>query len=325
MRLIASVFLLFVFLSAARRNDAAVDAVPKLEGTAPNLEETAPAPEGSAREREEVAPKPEETVSKPEGTAPKRERPVPKPEGTASITEHPLPKLEGRTTHSFTTFPSGENPIDILPGHVEGLASKVTLFADYDNRCKDGTIVVYLINRSDKAVTLFTSGDTHLKLEVLDENGKWRRAQSHRYSGCAHCYKSYKLRPDHFRVMAGYQPQEGKRQKVRYSLYGQRIQPTSNAGMGIASAVDIEKASHDQMRVKTGDFEFVRDVALENQLQRYPGLRVTAIMALLSDKFEADKSEQVLAEVVRKSPSMAEPIKAMRWMVEHAVTIGKQE
>jgi hypothetical protein len=117
---------------------------------------------------------------------------------------------------------------------------------------------------------------------------------------------SPKLRPDHFLVIAGYQPKEGKTQKVRFSFYGQTIDRSSNLGTGIVNAKDIETAAHDAMAIKTGSFKFVSAVALgvkvlaDNNLDHNMSLQRVAVLTLSSTRFDTEKSQKVLLQVAKK-------------------------
>jgi hypothetical protein len=74
---------------------------------------------------------------------------------------------------AIAAFPTGENPIDTLPSHIATEKSKITLFADYDNKRKDGKFDVFLINRSNKELTLGAQdGDVYLKTRIPRRKSK---------------------------------------------------------------------------------------------------------------------------------------------------------
>lgn len=199
-----------------------------------------------------------------------------------------------------------DTPNDNLPNHIHTMNGTVVLFADFENRQDDGHVPVYLINRSDQPITLEAQdGDIYLKLESRGENGKWQRAQPHRFSWCGNSYHTVVTRPGHFLRLAGYQPPQGERRTVRYSLYRQSLKVSSNSGAGIASPSDLRLAGADAMAIYNGDFDFVSRVALgEIKLPNvdHQDLQSVAIGALANPRFDADRANRVLIQVIKKFP-----------------------
>jgi hypothetical protein len=214
-----------------------------------------------------------------------------------------------------------DEPNEALPKQIKLVPGKVTLFADYAGKWPIGSIPVYLINAGTNDVDLAAQdGDVYLKLEVMDAQGGWVRAQPHDFSWCGNSYFNLpKVRPGHFLTIEGYQPDKGKKRKIRFSLYHQEIALSSNVGEGIASARDIDLASRDGMAVEYGSFEFVSKVALgeiplKNEMDRMKDLQGVAINLLgLSKKFDPSASRQVLLEVLKRFPKRKEDVgQAMR-------------
>jgi hypothetical protein len=163
-------------------------------------------------------------------------------------------------------------------------------------------------------------GDVYLKLEVADAQGRWIRAQPHAFSWCGNSYMNpRKVRPGHFLQIEGYQPEKGRKHKIRFSLYQQGIALSSNDGEGIANAHDIDLASSDAMAVEDGSFEFVSKVALgeiqlKNEMDHMKDLQGFAIGVLAhSERFDSTASRKVLAEVRKRFPKRKDDVgQAMR-------------
>jgi hypothetical protein len=149
----------------------------------------------------------------------------------------------------------------------------------------------------------------------MDAQGGWVRAQPHVSSYCGNSYFDRRIRAGHFITIEGYQPDKGEKQKIRFSLYFQKIALSSNAGEGTASARDIDLAWRDGGAVTGGSFEFVRKVALgEVQKDYLEDLQPVAIRVLgSSKKFDPMASRQVLLEVLKRFPKRKEDVgQAMR-------------
>ena len=211
----------------------------------------------------------------------------------------------------FTYTSSGKGEITTLPAQVKFDPGAVSLFADFSNQTKNGTVPVYLINGTGAPLQLAAQdGDIYLKLEAQNEDGKWVRVQPHRYSWCGNSYFSPPAVPaKHFHLVRGYQPTKGKESKVRYTLYGQTFKVSSNVGTGLVCPEAAKLASRDAMSVREGDFDFVAkvalgEIALKNEMDHIGNLQGMAISTLGSGRFDAARSKEVLAQVIKKCPRM---------------------
>jgi len=212
---------------------------------------------------------------------------------------------------SFVHTSSGKGEISTLPAQVKSQPGKVSLFADFSNQPKNGAVPVYLINGTGAPLQLAAQdGDIYLKLEAQNEDGKWVRVQPHAYSWCGNSYFSPpKVPAKHFRLVGGYQPAKGKKSKVRYTLYGQTFKVSSNVGTGLVCPRAADLASRDVMSVRYGDFDHVAKVALgeldpKNEMDHVRNLQSTAINALGSGRFDAAKSNEILAQIIQQCPRM---------------------
>ena len=197
-----------------------------------------------------------------------------------------------------------------LPRHVEAADGTVSLYADYDAIQSDGRVPVYLINKTGKELAINTQdGDIYLKLEYQDSSGEWARAQPHGYSWCGNSYVQRMLAPGHHWVVNGYQPINGQRRTIRYKLYGQDIELSSNAGDGVVAHNDIQRASSDVMSIHNGSFEYVAQIALsdspvENNMDHMRDLRSVAIRELASERFDPAQSKEVLLKIRERRPEL---------------------
>jgi hypothetical protein len=91
-------------------------------------------------------------------------------------------------------------------------------------------------------------GDVYIKLEMMNEEGSWERAQGHQYSDCGNSYFPMTVLPGMFYRLLGYQPTSGREAKVRYSSYSGRVLK-SNVAMGRVSDADVAKARVDSMSI----------------------------------------------------------------------------
>lgn len=209
---------------------------------------------------------------------------------------------------------STETSIVFLPSHIEALDGQVSLFADYGSIQTNGRVPVFLINKSPENLVLKTqAGDIYLKVQYQDTTGNWVRAQPHAYSWCGNSYWTRTLRPGHYVLVRGYQPVNGISRTIRYHLYSQDIEMSSNAGIGIVTDVDIKRASRDVLSINEGTLEYVSRVALsevpvENKMDHMRDLRPIAILALASERFEPNESRKILLQVREKNPDMAKVI-----------------
>lgn len=207
---------------------------------------------------------------------------------------------------------SAETSIVFLPGHIQAEDGQVSLFADFGSIQTNGRVPVYLVNKSSHDLVLNTQdGDIYLKLQFQDSDGHWIRAQPHGYSWCGNSYVTRTVRPGYYMLVSGYQPINGEPRAVRYKLYGQEIELSSNAGDGVVDDTDIKWASNDVMSIREGSFEHVSKVALddepvENKMDHIRDIRETAIWELSSDRFDPSESRQILRQVREHRPDMFE-------------------
>lgn len=197
-----------------------------------------------------------------------------------------------------------------LPRHIKAEDGRVSLYADYDAIQSDGRVPVYLINKTGKELVINTQdGDIYLKLEYQVSSGDWARAQPHGYSWCGNSYIQRTLKPGHHRVVSGYQPINGERRTIRYKLYGQDIELSSNAGDGVIAHDDVQRASSDAMSIRNGTFEYVARIALsdapvENRMDHMRDLRDVAIRELASERFDPAQSKEVLLKILERRPEL---------------------
>ena len=177
-------------------------------------------------------------------------------------------------------------PLASLPDHVEAPEGKITLFADFAD--VDGeAVTIYLINRSDKRVAFAAQDDNpYLKLESLDDDGRWERAQVHHSSWCGNSYFHRPiLGPNEYFKTQGYFPSRGEQRTVRYRVFNNfayilgdevtdrplwmrddleqlPIRLVSNTGIGNVVASEIEAARRDSLASAFGRWETVRDLVL---------------------------------------------------------------
>jgi len=205
-----------------------------------------------------------------------------------------------------------ETSILLLPSHIEAPDGQVSLFADYGSMQSNGRVPVYLVNKSVEDLVLNSQdGDIYLKLQFQDSDGNWVRAQPHGYSWCGNSYVTRTVRAAYYLLVNGYQPINGIPHTVRYRLYSQDIEVVSNAGDGVVADLDIRRASSDVMSIHEGTFEYVSRVALsdmpmENKMDHVRDLRGMAIWELASDRFDPEKSRQILLRVRERNPEMIE-------------------
>lgn len=209
-----------------------------------------------------------------------------------------------------------------LPNRITVDPGRVSLYADYEAVSTDGSIPVYLVNDSGRELVLDTQdGNPYLKLEYRDAAGNWVRAQPHGYSWCGNSYVSQTLRPGHHLVLAGYQRVNGERQTVRYRLYEQAIDITSNAGEGTVSMRDVELASQDALSVKFRSFDelaalALNDAPVENRMDHIRDLRDMALERIALEDFEPAQSREVLRQVAERRPDTAERIEQLMRYVD---------
>lgn len=214
---------------------------------------------------------------------------------------------------AFTLAARAETiPLDQLPPYLTWPEDAFSVVADYADHEIDGRIPVYLINATSEDVELETQdGNPYLKLEFLDTDGTWRRAQTHWYGWCGNAWSTTVLNPCLAMKFKGYQPARGDTHTIRYAIYRRGHERSSNAGSGLAAVEDIERARFDDMSITEGDFEFVSGVASGRIVPDGEGpvafrIRERAIRALAGRKFDARISREILLRVIAECPEMRE-------------------
>src|SRR5262249_39269156 len=94
---------------------------------------------------------------------------------------------------------------------------------------------------------------------------------------------------------------------VRYRLFHQSIDVVSNTGPGLVNISQIRKSANDTMAIYTGDFAFVKAVALGERIlpsisQWPPNSRFAAIWTLGSGRFSIEDARAVLQRLEREAP-----------------------
>ncbi|MBL9200161.1 MAG: hypothetical protein JNL39_06620, partial [Opitutaceae bacterium] len=137
-------------------------------------------------------------------------------------------------------------PNHALPAHVVAPEGQLTLFADYAASRAEG-VLLYLVNRTGQPVLLpHQDGDLYLKLETPTPDGRWQRAQAHLSSTCGNSYGVLNLPAGQHFILLGYQPSQGRKATVRFSMpHGAPL--LSNAGEGLVADTDIADANRDDM------------------------------------------------------------------------------
>ena len=211
-----------------------------------------------------------------------------------------------------------------LPSHIDTPDGQVSLVADYGSKQINGQVPVYLVNKSLTDLALNSQdGDIYLKLEYRDSEGNWVRAQPHGYSWCGNSYMTRIVQRGHYLLVDGYQAGNGVAHTVRYKLYSQDISLVSNTGIGLASHLDIKRASSDVMSLQDGTFEYVARTALsetpvENVMSFERDLRESAVSVLASGRFDPQESYQVLLRVRERNPEMKGAVnRAIRTLSMH--------
>ncbi|WP_395753723.1 hypothetical protein [Prosthecobacter sp.] len=210
-------------------------------------------------------------------------------------------------------------PIAQLPEGIPSTEGKVTLFADYARAKKGEPIDVYLINRSEKDISLNAQdGDVYLKLEKENADGTWTRVQPHVFSWCGNSYGWMALEKSCFYRFKGHQPKVGNAAKIRFRLYTQQwLNLATDAGDGMVSDEEAQLAAYDELAVRTGPFEVVRDVATGTKtvgMNEYSKGRIrrAAIRSLGSGRFDPVYVLPVLDEIEQKFPDEKSSVDGVR-------------
>ncbi len=206
-----------------------------------------------------------------------------------------------------------------LPAHVEPVAGKLSLYADFHD-VHDEQLTLYLINATERAIELpLQDDDAFVKLEIQDPTGdkKWRRAQSHVYSGCGLSYRSRKLEAGHFQILQGWYPASGEETQLRYSIYG-KLTVSSNSGVGRYQPVEQHRARYDRMAMQRADATKVSAVLFEGAgaaLKGRPGeLRRWALDRLAKlPREQADRIiDRLLAQPELPAKELAQTLEALQ-------------
>ena len=212
-----------------------------------------------------------------------------------------------------------------LPAHIDTDDGVVSMQADFGGVDSGGRIPVYFVNRTDYPVTLNEVGrPINIKLEFLDDNGNWVRAEPHySQSGCIVMSYNDTIEPDHFIVVMGHQRINGEARQVRYRLRTNGFELASNIGQGVVAAIDIERASRDIMAMRDGDFELVSGIALGRPYEMNDNYllyeRYLAVEELATGRFDIDASREVLRELALLLPNFREHIDwALRRLDNHS-------
>lgn len=89
-------------------------------------------------------------------------------------------------------------PLSELPGSVKTTDGKVGMFVDWTPD-ENGQVKVYVVNRSDEAVTLrHAYGSVYAKIEAQNEEGNWERAEWQGIETCGTGLGAFDLKPGHW-------------------------------------------------------------------------------------------------------------------------------
>jgi uncharacterized protein (UPF0147 family) len=133
---------------------------------------------------------------------------------------------------------------------------------------------LYLINTTEEFKTIRSQdNDLIFKLEYLNKNGEWIRAQTHTYPGCGNTKLSARLKSNHYLITKGYLPKDGTIHKIRYKYYGQKQtfnhKPLphlrnliSNISYGKISLTDVENSKFDAMVFNHFNEQEIEDILL---------------------------------------------------------------
>jgi hypothetical protein len=172
-------------------------------------------------------------------------------------------------------YPSASRPVAELPAHIKAPAGKVSLHADYGDIWQK-KIVVYLVNRTHKLLRLpAEDDDIYLKLETRNHDGRWVRAQTHRYSWCGNSYHHFDVPAGQFRALLGFKPASGQERQVRYRVYWRKAfgkalglgpddEIVSNPGNLPVDADIVTLARYDSMALRFADLDTIEAFLFED-------------------------------------------------------------
>ena len=210
----------------------------------------------------------------------------------------------------------GFRPMEMsfLPKHVVAPEGRLTLFADFGD-IRGENIILYLVNRTSVPAQFeWQDGDIYVKLEFMNDQGVWTRAQAHRYSGCGTSYAATPvLAPGRYFKFLGYFPSEGEAKEVRYRRYAGNevryrryavnLDLVSNVGRGRVRLAEVKAAATDRMAIKTGDFAFVSRIAtgelkLPKDKHDWVNPREVAVYTLAHERFKKEAVAPILERLL---------------------------
>ncbi len=185
-------------------------------------------------------------------------------------------------------------PTAKLPAHVPAPRGQLSLFADFKGKGDLG-VPLYLVNRTGKAVELFTyNGQPFIAVEYEVEPAKWKPARAVDYPLCGNDLRSVKLPDETYMIVQGYVAAVGFKAKVRYRIDGE-ARPLSNAGEGVVSHDDVSYL----LVSKTANFDLLSKVATGESIPpaETADYRPLAIARLAEPGFDREKAETVLKTI----------------------------
>lgn len=189
---------------------------------------------------------------------------------------------------------------------------------------KAGQVTVLLINDTDDSLEVPTQdGDIYLKLEV-NLDGKWRRAQWHRYSWCGNSYTSRGLPPRSYVPVFGYQPTVGRLgSKTRYVVKnGAEDSLMSDETDGVYSPDDVNLSEFDAMAFSNASLPEIRSFLLRERVptllpygQRIDELRRSAFNGIVSGRHDMKTALSMAREMLADDPTLeSNPDMLEKWM-----------
>jgi hypothetical protein len=193
-------------------------------------------------------------------------------------------------------LPDRIQPTAKLPPQVVAPAGKFTLFADFTKKADEG-VPLYLVNRTGKAVEIFTYlGQPLLAVEYQAEPGKWMPARLADFGLCGNSLVAVKLENEKFLTAVAPLPATGFKAQMRYRL-DEPADLISNSGVG--------QVSHDDLTFRlvftTRDFTLLSKIATGEFVPptESADYRPLAIRRLAS--FEKAQAEPVLQRLAAGS------------------------
>ncbi len=165
----------------------------------------------------------------------------------------------GLRCYSFDFQNCWGSDISLLPKRIPVETNHIILFADFKDQNKD-TIVynderyiiipIYIINTTGNPLEL-VNDDILVLQQYKDTLGLWIRSQSYDpgWSGSS-LPINITLYPNEFMKTNTFQNYEGKKEITRFALYSEKINLTSNSGVGLVDVKEIEEAKIDYISKK---------------------------------------------------------------------------